>query len=464
MTELKQVLYPDANSTKPPSSANFGTSQGDSLPRGRLTVAKEYDQFKQQIHLKLVSLLNIEDVMKLSEDKRRSEIRNFLQQLIAEEKATLPGPIDQERLIQDLLSDVLGLGPLEYLLRDPTISDILVNGAHEVYIERKGMLYLTEVEFKDDNHLLQIIDRIVSRIGRRVDETSPMVDARLKDGSRVNVILPPLALRGPTMCIRRFGTTPLHMKDLVNKEALTSEMALLMEKAVNARMNIIISGGTGSGKTTLLNALSSFISHDERIVTIEDAAELQLQQPHVVKLESRPANIEGKGQVSIRDLVRNSLRMRPDRIVIGECRGPEALDMLQAMNTGHEGSLTTLHANTPRDALARLETMIMMTGFELPVKAMRQQICSALDLIIQTNRLQGGGRRVTSVTDVVGMEGDTITMQDVFRFRQTGVSASGAARGVFECMGVRPSFMPRFKSAGIELPPEMFEQRMLLEV
>jgi pilus assembly protein CpaF len=464
MTELKDALFPDANSTKLPYLGNFGTSRGDSFPVGRLTGTKEYDQLKQQIHVKLVNLLNIEEVMKLSDDKRRSEIRTVLQRLIAEEKGTLPGPIDQERLIQDLLNDVLGLGPLEDLLRDPTISDILVNGAHEVYIERKGVLHRTEVDFKDDNQLLQIIDRIVSRIGRRVDETSPMVDARLKDGSRVNVILPPLALRGPTVCIRRFGTTPLRMKDLVTKNAFPPEMGLLMESGVKARLNIIISGGTGSGKTTLLNALSSFISNSERIVTIEDAAELQLQQPHVVQLESRPPNIEGKGQVAIRDLVRNSLRMRPDRIIIGECRGPEALDMLQAMNTGHEGSLTTLHANTPRDSLARLETMIMMSGFELPIKAMRQQICSAIDLIIQVNRLQGGGRRVTSVTEVLGMEGEVIVMQDLFRFRQTGVSAAGEARGLFECLGVRPSFIPRLKTVGIELPSNMFEERTLLEV
>jgi pilus assembly protein CpaF len=469
MAEQKHAVSPDGKSTSVSSLGHFGTSQGDGLPIDRssidrLTVAKGYEQFKQQIHLKLVTLLNFEEVLKLSEENRQSEFRNVLQRLIEDEKGTMPGAIDRERLIQDLLNDTLGLGPLEELLRDPTISDILINGAHEVFIERRGKLYPSEVKFKDDDHLLQIIDRIVSRIGRRVDETSPMVDARLKDGSRVNVILPPLALKGPTMCIRRFGTAPLRMKDLVSKNAFAPEMGLLMEAAVKARLNAIISGGTGSGKTTLLNALSSFISRDERIVTIEDAAELQLQQPHVVQLESRPPNVEGKGQVTIRDLVRNALRMRPDRIVIGECRGPEALDMLQAMNTGHEGSLTTLHANTPRDGLARLETMIMMTGFELPVKAMRQQICSALDLIIQANRLQGGGRRVTSITEVMGMEGEMIIMQDIFQFRQTGVSTSGEARGVFECLGVRPSFLPRLKAVGIEFPTNMFEERTLLEV
>jgi pilus assembly protein CpaF len=465
MSESNNVLIPSVTSTNPNSSGDFGTSQGESLTNDHKTVVVTgYAQFKQQIHTKLVDSLNFEEVEKLSEHKRRSEIRTLLQQLVAVEKVSLSGPIDHERLIQELLNDVLGLGPLEDLLRDPTISDILVNGAHEVYVERKGKLYSTEVHFKDDNHLLQVIDRIVSRIGRRVDETSPMVDARLKDGSRVNVILPPLSLRGPTMSIRRFGTSPLLMKDLLAFKALTPEMALLVESAVKARLNMIICGGTGSGKTTLLNALSSVIPRDERVVTIEDAAELQMQQPHVVQLESRQANIEGKGQVTIRDLLRNALRMRPDRIVIGECRGGEALDMLQAMNTGHEGSLTTLHANTPRDGLSRLETMIMMSGFDMPVKAMRQQICSALDLIIQTNRLQGGGRRVTSITEVMGMEGDMIVIQDIFQFRQTGVSANGEALGVFEALGIRPSFMPRLKSAGIDFPPNMFETRVLLSV
>jgi pilus assembly protein CpaF len=469
MAELKKSLSPDPNSTKLTSSGDFGTQHSESTPIDRvsidrLAVAKGYDQFKMQVHIKLVDRLNFDEVLRLSDDKRRSEIRSVILRLLSEETGPIPGSFDRERLIRELLDDTLGLGPLESLLADPTISDILVNGAFEVYVERKGVLHLSEVHFKDDNHLLQIIERIVSRIGRQVNETSPMVDARLKDGSRVNVILPPLSLRGPTLCIRRFSTTPLRIKDLVNYKAITPEMALFLESAVKARLNIIISGGTGSGKTTLLNALSSFISRNERIVTIEDAAELQLQQPHVVQLESRPPNIEGKGQVSIRDLVRNALRMRPDRVVIGECRGSEALDMLQAMNTGHDGSLTTLHANTPRDGLARLETMIMMSGIELPVKAMRQQISSALDLIIQATRLQGGGRRVTSITEVMRMEGETILMQDIFQFRQTGVSSSGEASGLFECTGIRPTFMTKLKSRGIELPSNMFENRTLLEV
>jgi pilus assembly protein CpaF len=462
MAEQKNVLRIDPISTKPHLSGHFGTMQGNSYATSESPVLNGYGLLKLQIHAKLVNRLNFEDVLKLSEEKRRSEIRGAIHQLLAEEEGA-PAQIDRERLIEDLLNDTLGLGPLEDLLRDPTISDILVNGAHSVFIERHGKLYPTDVGFKDDDHLMQIIDRIVSRIGRRVDETTPMVDARLQDGSRVNVILPPLALKGPTMSIRRFGSAPLQQKDLLSNKAFTPEMAVLMESAVRARLNILISGGTGSGKTTLLNALSRFISRDERIVTIEDAAELQLQQPHVVQLESRPPNIEGKGEVSIRDLMRNALRMRPDRIVIGECRGAEALDMLQAMNTGHDGSLTTLHANTPRDALSRLETMIMMTGIELPVKAMRQQVSSAIHLIIQANRLQGGARRVTTITDVVGMEQDMITLQDIFRFRQTGVDGRGQVRGVFEATGTRPSFMPRLKAAGIEVPANLFEERILLE-
>jgi pilus assembly protein CpaF len=310
--------------------------------------------------------------------------------------------------------------------------------------------------------LLQIIDRIVSKVGRRVDETSPMVDARLPDGSRVNAIIPPLALDGPSMSIRRFGANPLKLEDLLNFKAFTPEMAMLMEAAIKARLNILISGGTGCGKTTLLNTLSAFIPAEDRIVTIEDAAELQLQQDHVVRLETRPPNIEGKGQVNTRDLVRNALRMRPERIIIGECRGAEALDMLQAMNTGHAGSLTTLHANTTRDAQSRLETMVMMAGLELPMKAMRQQIASAIDLIIQANRLQGGPRKVTSITEVMGMEGEVIIMQDIFRFKQLGIDQNGRATGQFEATGVRPGFVPRLEAAGIKLPSNLFQERVLL--
>jgi pilus assembly protein CpaF len=320
----------------------------------------------------------------------------------------------------------------------------------------------SDVTFRDNEHLLQIIDRIVSKVGRRVDETSPMVDARLPDGSRVNAIIPPLALDGASVSIRRFGTNPLKLEDLLNYKAFTPEMAMLKEACIKARLNIIISGGTGSGKTTLLNTLSSFIPHEERIVTIEDAAELQLQQDHVVRLETRPPNIEGKGTVSTRDLVRNALRMRPERIIIGECRGGESLDMLQAMNTGHAGSMTTLHANTPRDAQARLETMIMMAGMELPIKAMRQQISSAVDLIIQTNRLQGGPRKVTQITEVMNMEQDMIIMQDIFRYKQLGIDQNGRAFGQFEATGVRPSFVQRLEAAGIKLPSNLFQERVLM--
>jgi pilus assembly protein CpaF len=348
------------------------------------------------------------------------------------------------------------------LLKDPTISDILVNGPFKIYVERRGKLEKSEVKFRDNDHLMQIIDRIVSKVGRRVDETTPLVDARLPDGSRVNAVIQPIALDGASLSIRRFGSSPLRLEDLLNFKAFTPEMAMLMEAAIKARLNIVISGGTGSGKTTLLNTLSSFIPHDERVVTIEDAAELQLQQDHVVRLETRPPNIEGKGAIQTRDLVKNALRMRPERIIIGECRGGETLDMLQAMNTGHSGSMTTLHANQPRDAQARLETMIMMAGTELPLKAMRQQISSAVDIIIQANRLQGGPRKITSITEVMGMEQDVIIMQEVFRYKQLGLDQNGRCYGQFEATGVRPTFVSRLESAGIKLPTNLFAERVLM--
>jgi pilus assembly protein CpaF len=422
---------------------------------------KSFEELKRLIHGKLVDKLDLSRVSDLAGDTLRREIRLVVERLCDTENPLL-NRMERERLIDEVLDETFGFGPLEMLLKDPTISDILVNGPHKIYVERRGKLEKTEVKFRDNEHLLQIIDRIVSKVGRRVDETSPMVDARLPDGSRVNAIIPPLALDGPTMSIRRFGTNPLRLEDLLNFKAFTPEMAMLMEACIKARLNIIISGGTGCGKTTLLNTLSSFIPVDERIVTIEDAAELQLQQEHIVRLETRPANIEGKGEVTTRDLVRNALRMRPDRIVIGECRGAEALDMLQAMNTGHEGSLTTLHANSPRDAQARLETMIMMGGFELPMKAMRQQISSAVDVIIQANRLQGGPRKVTSITEVMNMEQDVIIMQDVFRFKQLGIDQNGRAHGQFESTGVRPTFVHRLEAAGIKLPSNLFQERILL--
>jgi len=448
---------------------NLGSSTGNYSRLGGLSQAggldrssnKSFEELKRLIHAKLVDQLDLSRVSDLAGDTLRREIRLVVERLCDTENPLL-NRMERERLIDEVLDETFGFGPLEVLLKDPTISDILVNGPHKIFVERRGKLEKTEVKFRDNEHLLQIIDRIVSKVGRRVDETSPMVDARLPDDSRVNAIIPPLALDGPSMSIRRFGANPLKLEDLLNFKAFTPEIAMLLEACIKSRMNIIISGGTGSGKTTLLNTLSSFIPQDERIVTIEDAAELQLQQEHVVRLETRPPNIEGKGAVSTRDLVRNALRMRPERIIIGECRGAESLDMLQAMNTGHSGSMTTLHANSPRDGQARLETMIMMAGMELPIKAMRQQISSAVDLIIQANRLQGGPRKVTSITEVMSMEQDTIIMQEVFRFKQLGIDQNGRAFGQFEATGVRPSFVSRLEAAGIKLPSNLFQERVLL--
>src|SRR4051795_9009805 len=423
--------------------------------------AEEFDQLKRRIHNKLVDKLDLNRVGELQGDVLRREIRLVVEHLCDTEETFLNRQ-ERERLIEEVLDETFGLGPLEFLLKDPTISDILINGPKNIYVERRGKMERTSVEFRDNAHLLQIIDRIVSKVGRRVDEVCPMVDARLTDGSRVNAIIPPLALDGAAVSIRRFGSNPLKLEDLLNFKALTPEMVMLLEGSIKARLNMIIAGGTGSGKTTLLNTLSSFIPGHERIVTIEDAAELQLQQDHVVRLETRPANIEGKGAITATDLVKNALRMRPERVIIGECRGPETLDMLQAMNTGHAGSMTTLHANSPRDAQARLETMIMMAGMELPIKAMRQQISSAVDLIIQANRLQGGPRKVTAVTEVMGMEQDMIIMQDVFRYKQAGIDQNGRAHGHFEATGVRPSFISRLEAAGIKLPCNLFQERVLL--
>ncbi|MCI0493079.1 MAG: CpaF family protein [Planctomycetes bacterium] len=421
----------------------------------------EFDNIKRRIHTKLVDKLDLARVGELEGDVLRREIRLVVEHLCDTEDTFL-NRSERDRLIEEVLDETFGLGPLEMLLKEPTISEIMINGAKNVYVERAGMLEKTQVQFRDDKHLMQIIDRIVSKVGRRVDEVCPMADARLPDGSRVNVIIPPLALEGPTVTIRRFGSNPLKLEDLLNFKALTPEMVMLLEGSMKARLNIIISGGTGSGKTTLLNTLSSFISNDDRIVTIEDAAELQLQQDHVVRLETRPPNIEGKGQIKATDLVRNSLRMRPDRIIIGECRGAETLDMLQAMNTGHEGSLTTCHANTPRDAIARIETMIMMAGFDMPIRAMRQQISNAVDLIVQTNRLQGGPRKVTAITEIVGMEQETIVMQDVFKYVQEGVDERGRAIGHFHATGIRPTFMSRLEASGVRLPSSAFRERIMM--
>lgn len=422
---------------------------------------EEFEVIKRRIHKRLVDKLDLSRVGDLKGESFRREIRAVVEHLCDSENTFL-NRSERDKIVDEVLDETLGLGPLEFLLKDPSISDILINGPKNVFVERSGQLVKTDVEFRDNAHLMQIIDRIVSKVGRRVDETCPMVDARLEDGSRVNAIIPPLALDGACVSIRRFGSNPLKLEGLLNYKTFTPEMVMLLEGCIKARLNIIISGGTGSGKTTLLNTLSSFIQNDQRIVTIEDAAELQLQQEHVVRLETRPSNIEGNGAISATDLVRNALRMRPERIIIGECRGGETLDMLQAMNTGHDGSMTTVHSNSPRDAIARLETLVMMAGYDLPVKAIRQQISGAVDLIIQTNRLQGGPRRVLNITEVQGMEQDTVVLQDIYRFVQDGVGEDGKAHGYFESTGVRPSFMPRLESAGIRLPASAFRQRIMM--
>ncbi len=458
MSRLQRGLSGLSNNGQSVSNlSRLGVSQAGLERQG----SKSFEELKRLIHGKLVDKLDLSRVSDLDGDTLRREIRLVVERLCDTENPLL-NRMERERLIDEVLDETFGFGPLEVLLKDPTISDILINGPHKIYVERRGKVEKTDVKFRDNEHLMQIIDRIVSKVGRRVDETSPMVDARLPDGSRFNAIIPPLALDGPSVSIRRFGANPLKLEDLLNYKAFTPEMAMLLEACIKARLNIVISGGTGCGKTTLLNTLSSFVPHDERIVTIEDAAELQLQQEHIVRLETRPPNIEGKGSVTTRDLVRNALRMRPERIIIGECRGAEALDMLQAMNTGHAGSMTTLHANTPRDAQARLETMIMMAGLELPIKAMRQQISSAVDIIIQANRLQGGPRKVTSITEVMNMEQDVIIMQEVFRYKQLGIDQNGRSFGQFEATGVRPTFVNRLEAAGIKLPSNLFQERVLL--
>ncbi len=421
----------------------------------------DFDSLKQRIHQRLIGKLDLNRIGELEGDVLKREIRMVVEHLCDNEN-TLLNRSERDRLVDEVLDETFGLGPLELLLKDPSISDILINGPKNIYVERRGKMERTAVEFRDNEHLHQIIDRIVSKVGRRVDETCPMVDARLEDGSRVNAIIPPLALDGAAMSIRRFGSNPLTLEDLLEFKTFTPEMVMLMEGAMKARLNIVISGGTGSGKTTLLNTLSSFIGNQDRIVTIEDAAELQLQQDHVVRLETRPPNIEGKGQVTATDLVKNCLRMRPERIIIGECRGPETLDMLQAMNTGHDGSLTTTHANSPRDCIGRLETMILMAGFDLPMKAMRSQISSAIHLIIQANRLQGGPRKITHITEVVGMENDVIVMQDIFRYVQDGIDENGKAVGRFLCTGVRPRCLDQLNAAGIRLPASIFQERIMM--
>jgi pilus assembly protein CpaF len=416
-----------------------------------------FQEMKQRLHRAIINRMDLTKLGQLEPEQLHAEVARLAEGLLAAENAPL-STVERDRLVEEVRHELFGLGPLEPLLADPTVSDILVNAPHNIYIERRGKLERTGVEFKDDEHLMRVIERIVSSVGRRIDESSPMVDARLKDGSRVNAIIPPLALDGPVLSIRRFGADPLRIDKLIELEAITKDIAEMFQMCVHARLNVLISGGTGAGKTTLLNALSAYIPETQRIVTIEDSAELQLQQPHVVRLETRPPNIEGRGEVTQRDLVKNALRMRPDRIVIGEVRGGEAIDMLQAMNTGHDGSLTTIHANTPRDALVRLETMIQMTGMRLSDRAMRQQIASALDLVIQAARLSDGTRRVTSISEITGMEGETITMQEIFQFERKGVDKDGRVIGRFRPTGVRPRFAERLKQYGMTLPRVFFEE------
>ncbi|MGI6566620.1 MAG: CpaF family protein [Firmicutes bacterium] len=433
---------------------------GAASPRPALVrKADPFVKLKSKIHEELVGavdpalLTGTEDPAKKQELERK--LAEVVEQII-EEEANHLSAAERQRITGDIIDEVMGFGPITPLLNDPTISEVMVNGPKQVYVERAGRLEITDVAFRDDDHVMHIVEKIVAPLGRRIDESMPMVDARLPDGSRVNAIIPPLSLNGPVLTIRKFAADPFTVEDLIGFGTLTPEIAEFLEACVRVRLNIVVSGGTGSGKTTLLNVLSSFIPHDERIVTIEDAAELQLRQDHVVSLESRPPNIEGKGAINIRDLVRNALRMRPDRIVVGEVRGGEALDMLQAMNTGHDGSLTTGHANSPRDMLSRLETMVLMAGMELPVKAIREQIASAIDLIVQTSRLRDGSRKIIQVTEVQGMEGDVITLQDIFSFEQQGVDEQGKILGSFYPTGIRPKFMDRLEAAGIWLSPELF--------
>ncbi|MDW7711805.1 MAG: CpaF family protein [Deferrisomatales bacterium] len=420
-----------------------------------------YD-IKHKIHARIVEEIHLPALDAMSVQQVEPEIADLVVRLLDEDRVLLNRE-ETAALVGEIVDELKGYGPLEPFLKDPTVSDILCNTYRNVYVERFGLLEKTGARFRDDKHLMNVIDRIVSRVGRRVDESSPMVDARLPDGSRVNVIIPPLAIDGPVLSIRRFSVSPLEVKDLVGFKTLTPQIAEFLAGCVKAKLNTLISGGTGAGKTTLLNVLSGFIPAQERIVTIEDSAELQLQQPHVVRLETRPPNIEGVGMVAQRDLVRNSLRMRPDRIVLGEVRGAEAFDMLQAMNTGHEGSLGTIHANTPRDSLIRLESMILMTGFELPQNAMRFMIASALDIILQVARLTDGTRKVTSVSEVVGMEGDVITLQEIFTFEKKGIDPAGKVRGHFRATGIRPKFCDKLELAGIPIPADLFAANRVYE-
>lgn len=422
-----------------------------------------YHELKGRVHERVIEVLDLSAAAALDSGSLKRELGRLIEKVLADEAVPL-NLREREQLVIDIQNEILGYGPLEPLLADETVSDILVNGCKQVYVERSGKLQRSDCEFRDDVHLRKIIDRIVSGVGRRVDESMPMVDARLPDGSRVNAIIPPLALDGPSLSIRKFNGDPLQIEDLVQKRSLTPETAELLKRIVLSRLNVIIAGGTGTGKTTILNILSGFIPSDERIVTIEDSAELQLRQDHVVRLETRPPNVEGKGEISQRELVKNCLRMRPDRIILGEIRGSEALDMLQAMNTGHDGSLTTIHANTPRDAMTRIETMVSMAGLNLPTKALRHYTSSAIDVLVQMTRLSDGSRKMTSLTEVTGMEGDVITMQEIYRFDQTGVDSTGKVKGRFQATGIRPKFIDKFEALGLHTPSELFDPNRVYSI
>ena len=455
---LPSTLFSPPAAGKPASDdANSGGSNSRDARKYCGVDLRVYLELKNVIHHYLLNKVDLERIAAAPDEGTRAQVFAVIEDAVSRLKAPLSGP-DKEQLSLEILDEMFGLGPLEPLLQDPTISDILVNGAKLVYVERAGILEETKITFKDDAHLMRLIHKIVSAIGRRVDESSPMVDARLADGSRIHVIIPPLAIDGPHLSIRRFGHTPITDDNLLANQTLTAPMLALLKAAVAARLNIVISGGTGSGKTTLLNVLSGYISSKERIVTIEDSAELQLKQRHVVRLECRPANVEGKGAVQARQLVINSLRMRPNRIVVGVVRGEEALDMLQAMNTGHDGSMTTIHANSPRDAIARMETMAMMANLNLPEKAIRKQIASAVCLVLQIARFSDGTRRLTQIAEITGMEADVVSMQDLFVFEKQGVSSDGRVLGTFNASGVRPRFAERLKAAGLDLPANMFDQ------
>jgi pilus assembly protein CpaF len=431
----------------------------------KFTASKDYFELKTRIHDRLLNLMDLSIIGSVEEPVLRQEIRKLVERIISENHFNVPLNLNErDRLFREIQDEVLGLGPLEPFMQDPTVSDVLVNTYKQVYVERFGKLELTEAGFKDEGHLRRIIDKIVSAVGRRIDESTPMVDARLPDGSRVNAIIPPLALDGSILSIRRFAVDPLELEDLLTLKTLTPEVGELLKGIVKARLNVLISGGTGTGKTTLLNVLSRFIPGSERIVTIEDSAELQLKQEHVVRLETRPANIEGKGEITQRDLVRNSLRMRPDRIIVGEVRGAEVLDMLQAMNTGHDGSLTTVHSNSPRDALIRLETLVALSGFSVAPGFIRRYISSALDIIIQLNRLVDGSRKVVSFQEITGMEGEVVTLQEIFAFEQTAVDQDGRVKGRFISKGIRPKFIDKFRAFGIPIPSELFDPSRVYEI